>query len=512
MFDVVARCRIARCGRVTQNQYFPLTEREKADMAHLASREFEAPKSMRPSMKAAVRLYTYLTYQALRNPPAPHKRLEEENMLSLCDYDRAFSELSLRYCCWTGEEVELKIETMLLFWRFVLQFPVLPTYADDIALCFFCLASAPKELGRYKEYLLQTQCCHYVAPVETEEASGPGRAATAPSAKRELCVAFDLRPDKKLKSWLVGEGDAKSVMSERQKEDERYRSKRNACEKETKDFDTLMRLVKAKSVKSKLVARLEELERRADKLRASSSRRKAVKFVHAEPFVQLYYFIYHVRVRGENLKEVAKEASVPHVDTEQREICFDKLKTASIKNTEIVSTFYLFLLPPKYSLETMLNPRFPAADVLYASRLSMVKITAFRQLVRGIDYNSLCGVPFRETCLLDQSDGFTLSLGHLLWSVANVYAFCVVYNHGRRAWHRADERLLFSSSEEEGELRSWNAESSAQEKSSARFYHVCGLEWFVRYIHGDGRRTHFHSRTDSELLDVLAALASLVGT
>ncbi|ABG25599.1 ORF122 [Ranid herpesvirus 2] len=518
-YDALCRCRMARCRRLLGGGTAqPIGKEESKDLSYLRSLNLQAPKDQIPSMKPAIELYLFLIYRSLFKEVKPCSRLMEQDMISLSDYDRAFSELSLNYSSWSYERVERRIKDLLLFWRFVLQFPVLPTFVDDVALCFFCLAAAPKEMARYKEYLLHTQCCHYAMPVEEEierqEADMHTSEELNAQAKREAPVRLNLHPDKKLKQWLQGESDTKSMIAARKKEDEHYRSKRAVCEKETKNFDSLMRLVKAKGMKLKLSNRMETLERRAVKLRVTCGRRECTKFVHAEPFVQLYYFMYHSQVRNTNLTRVVEEQSQPKARQEEAEICFDKLKTTSIKSSEVISAFYLFLLPPKYSLETMLNPRFPVADLLYASRLSMVKITVFRNMIKQISYSSLCGTLFKDTCLAAQADEFCASLCRLLWSVTNIYAFCVVYNHGRRAWYRADETPLFGEAErtdEEGGC-AWNLRSPAQERSSARFYHVQGLEWFIRYMHIDGRCTYYHADTDVRLLSALAALVGLLGT
>nr|QWY26459.1 MAG: hypothetical protein [Ranid herpesvirus 4] len=466
-----------------------------ANYDKLLAQTLEFPHKVPPGLKAGVHLYMYCLREGLIYP-FPHERLKEKNIVSLQDYDNQFTQLHVYYNFWTLENIDGFIKDLLLFWNYILIYPVLPDQLDDLTLCVYCLGEADKTLERYKYNLTEQYCCHYALhDKHSFEYNIDNITSVYKTACRQKTNSLPLEQDASLIAWFEGTSNTKDTVKSRMLEDELWMSTQKTKAQHLEDFNNLIKLVKVKNNKLKLENRLATLNKQAATLEKIIVSHYTPRYIILEPFVQLHYFIYHLNIKKNTIANLNKFLT-PALQSSDYDLHMDRLKTSSVNSTEIIRAFYTLILPPNKVYNMILNPRFEVVNMLFGARVTMTRITEFRDTLKRINYKALCGVPYSQTDLVRLTCGefYSTDIWKLLWAITNIHAYCITENDGKPAWCRADDSS-------QGELH----------KCKMRFIHVRAEHWYIQYVHICGKQIVF-STERNDLLQCLSSLMSKQGS
>ncbi|AXF48543.1 ORF88-like protein [Bufonid herpesvirus 1] len=416
-------------------------------------------------------------------------------VVSLVDYNALYASLSLSYSNLKPADIIAKTKKLKAFWRYVLRSPCVPNHVNDLCVCFYCLIQdlRLKQINNFAAELKQKSCYHFhtkaVANNQTDNQDLSTQASKQPTETSKECVDDRIKTDSAVSKWQ-STGDDESLVS-RCRGDEVRRAKLKdstgadlRTQLETADSD-VMESVCNKTRELKHRSRLEELKVQEQKLQQMIEELGVPRFFILYPFIKLHELLFYTKLSASTEQYFITSESPCEIGPNSVERLRDRLSTTDLLHVraQIINSFYDFAVPPSLACSpyySKVGARFAFDDLMFGAECSSETASEVRKYLKNVNLNKLCGKDAPAV-------GGPFQI--LLWSIVNIFAYCVINNSGVLTWSRGD------------------AENG---KNTRSFVHLYGGRWGIRYKCSDASKTKCWLATSDKLFKSLAAHMELV--
>ncbi|UMM52703.1 protein Allo64 [Lake sturgeon herpesvirus] len=414
-------------------------------------------------------------------------------VVSLYDYDTLWAELTMRFYCWSPQQIQERLDLLCDHLTWLLTWPVLPDFMLDNDVCFQCSFEKPHDLASMRKRLIHSSCSHYTFFHELFEERGRDDDKdddneednvddkTSPrdnDFNRHLLgmapqQPVSLEPDRVISALIAGVKDIDDVVNERIDEDKRYREKTRYEKLSQVSFEHLLKIVTHTNTIDKLEGQIKELEIHKQTLNTQYKKKTTIQYIHNRPYELLLEFqqslsfqrglldtfsqqaidldqalatdLEHLKPFQGYQKQLVSTQRLLEISTLLSTVSLDTTRS-HVSNETFVATFSPHF---KYTQQyTIVGPRFIFFKLLHAYQVSLPRIKAFRDVLKTVDFKLILGRPLDEvlkvlmgvSATMAGEGGLTEGLATMYWLTANLYAYYSHQNKGHITWFHGTDR------------------------------------------------------------------------
>nr|WAS29282.1 protein Allo64 [Lake sturgeon herpesvirus] len=411
--------------------------------------------------------------------------LISNGLVSLYDYDTLWAELTMRFYCWSPQQIQKRLRLFCDHLTWLLTWPVLPDFTLDNDVCFQCSFEKPHDLASMRNRLTQSSCSHYtffhelfedtVMMIEKEKEKEKEEEETEKDIGHHLLGLTQqqpvcLEPDQVISALVAGVKGIDDVVNQRIDEDKRYREKTRYEKLSQVSFENLLKIVTHTNTIDKLEGQVKELQLQKQTLNLQYKKKTTIQYIHNRPYELLLEFqqsldfqrklldVFNQKAinlddalsadldnlqpyRGHQ-KQLIRTQRLLEISTLLSTVSLDTTRS-QVSNETFIATFSPHF---KYTQQyTIVGPRFIFFKLLHAYQVSLPRIKAFRDVLKTIDFKLILGRPLDEVLkvlvgVTTGEGGVTVGLATMYWLTANLYAYHSHQNKGQVTWYHGTDQ------------------------------------------------------------------------